>query len=327
MPTDTYPLQDLLYRTTALTDDAGDIVETYDTDAYGNTLIFDAPGTGGDWWADDAQRTDEPTCEFIFTGRRYDRETGLYFYRARQYAPASGKFLQRDPVLYRDGPALYSLVRNAPTNYADPNGQFAAVIALPVAVPVGEAIGAGIATVGIIIIAWWLGETIPLPRPRTPNLPPPQGGSPSNPPGPDVLPTPYGIPRPIPVNPRYGPGFPKPEPPLSIPRVLPRVTPIPRVMPLKDYCKEAAKECRREGALWVIGCTNTPHNRKLSPRSWLECEEAHTQRAQAACSASYINCMSTGVFIPPTWKGTCLECVELEELSCEVPDSPVSTFA
>jgi RHS repeat-associated protein len=100
MPTDTYPLQDLLYRTTALTDDGGDIVEAYDTDAYGNTLIFNAAGTGGDWWTDDAQQTDEPTCEFIFTGRRYDVETELYFYRRRYYKPASGSFISRDPITF-----------------------------------------------------------------------------------------------------------------------------------------------------------------------------------------------------------------------------------
>jgi len=41
-PADYYPLQDLLYRTAALTNSSGTIVETYDTDAYGRTLIFNA---------------------------------------------------------------------------------------------------------------------------------------------------------------------------------------------------------------------------------------------------------------------------------------------
>lgn len=49
-----YPLQDLLYRNTAMTDSAGTIVETYGTDAYGNTLIFKSAGTNDSWWADDA---------------------------------------------------------------------------------------------------------------------------------------------------------------------------------------------------------------------------------------------------------------------------------
>jgi RHS repeat-associated protein len=93
-----YPSQDLLYRTTALTDSTGTIVEAYDTDAYGNTLIFKAAGSGGNWWADDATQTDLPACEYIFTGRQYDPETEIYFYQARYYSPALGRFLSRDPL-------------------------------------------------------------------------------------------------------------------------------------------------------------------------------------------------------------------------------------
>jgi hypothetical protein len=36
----------------------------------------------------------------MFTGREYDAETGLYYYRARFYAPRLGRFLQRDPVTW-----------------------------------------------------------------------------------------------------------------------------------------------------------------------------------------------------------------------------------
>ena len=70
-----YPLCDTLYRTIALTNSSGTIVEAYDTDAYGNTLIFISAGTGGDWWADDATTGDDPRCPYIFTGRRYDSES------------------------------------------------------------------------------------------------------------------------------------------------------------------------------------------------------------------------------------------------------------
>ncbi|MBA7658533.1 hypothetical protein ES703_66489 [subsurface metagenome] len=31
---------------------------------------------------------------YLFTGRRYDSETGLYYYRARYYKPSIGRFLQ-----------------------------------------------------------------------------------------------------------------------------------------------------------------------------------------------------------------------------------------
>ena len=39
-----YLLSDLRYRSVALTDSAGAVVEAYDTDAYGNTLLFKAAG-------------------------------------------------------------------------------------------------------------------------------------------------------------------------------------------------------------------------------------------------------------------------------------------
>jgi RHS repeat-associated protein len=105
-PADYYPLQDLLYRTTALADAAGNVAEAYDTDAYGRTLIFNATGTDATWFTDDDTTTDEPTCEFIFTGRRYDPETQLYFYRARYYNQALGRFISRDPNGTRNAPIV-----------------------------------------------------------------------------------------------------------------------------------------------------------------------------------------------------------------------------
>ncbi len=122
MPTDSYPLSDLLYRSVALTDDSGDVTEAYDTDAYGNTIAYSAAGTGSDWWADDATTTDEPTCEFIFTGRRRDPESEIYFYRARYYSPRIGVFVGRDPKEYRDGMSLYEYAGSMPTAMADPFG-------------------------------------------------------------------------------------------------------------------------------------------------------------------------------------------------------------
>lgn len=52
-----YLLQDLLYRAVALTNSSGAIVEAYDTDAYGNTLIFTGPGADGVWFTNDDVRS------------------------------------------------------------------------------------------------------------------------------------------------------------------------------------------------------------------------------------------------------------------------------
>ena len=97
-----YALQDLLYRTTAtvtVTEESVTIQEAYDFDAYGRTLIFNAAGTDDNWWADNARQVSNSLCQFLFTGQRFDAETGLYYYKRRYYSPALGRFLSRDPLL------------------------------------------------------------------------------------------------------------------------------------------------------------------------------------------------------------------------------------
>jgi RHS repeat-associated protein len=59
---------------------------------------------------------------FQFTGRRVDPETGLYYYRARYYSPALGRFLQTDPIGTQGGINLYAYVGNDPVNLLDPLG-------------------------------------------------------------------------------------------------------------------------------------------------------------------------------------------------------------
>ena len=59
---------------------------------------------------------------FRYTGRRYDPETGLYYYRARYYDPEGGRFLETDPIGYKDGPNWYLYVANDPVNMRDPFG-------------------------------------------------------------------------------------------------------------------------------------------------------------------------------------------------------------
>ena len=59
---------------------------------------------------------------FRYTARRADEETGLYYYRARMYSPALGRFLQTDPIGYQGGLNLYAYVGNDPVNVTDPLG-------------------------------------------------------------------------------------------------------------------------------------------------------------------------------------------------------------
>ncbi len=59
---------------------------------------------------------------FQYTGRDYDTETGLRYYRARYYDPASGRFLSEDPLRFGGQINFYSYVLNDPINFADPFG-------------------------------------------------------------------------------------------------------------------------------------------------------------------------------------------------------------
>ena len=60
----------------------------------------------------------------LYTGREYDGETGLYYYRAREYSPELGRFLQRDPVGQSDQINLYTYVGNSPVMGRDPSGEW-----------------------------------------------------------------------------------------------------------------------------------------------------------------------------------------------------------
>jgi RHS repeat-associated protein len=59
---------------------------------------------------------------FQSTGREYDTETGLYFYRARYFDSKIGRLLSEDPIGFSGGTDFYTYVLNNPTDYADPSG-------------------------------------------------------------------------------------------------------------------------------------------------------------------------------------------------------------
>ena len=56
-----------------------------------------------------------------FTGRE-DDGTGLYYYRARYYDPAIGRFVSEDPMGFQAGINFYAYVGNNPVNANDPSG-------------------------------------------------------------------------------------------------------------------------------------------------------------------------------------------------------------
>jgi len=92
----------------AMTDDSLNIVQHYSYDSFGTPTLSDPAFS-------------QP---YTYTGREWDDETELYFYRARYYDSSAGRFIAKDPIGFAGGDVnLYAYVQNNPTNYVDPSGE------------------------------------------------------------------------------------------------------------------------------------------------------------------------------------------------------------
>jgi len=103
----TYYSTDGLGSITSVTNMSGSPVQTYTFDAFGKI-------TGS---------TGSLTNPFRYTGREFDPETNLHFYRARYYDQAIGRFTSEDPARFAgDGTNFYAYVKNEPVGNFDPKG-------------------------------------------------------------------------------------------------------------------------------------------------------------------------------------------------------------
>jgi RHS repeat-associated protein len=110
-----------LFDVEAVTDSSGAAVERYMYDAYGEPAVLDGaynPVPFNSWGTPHSAISNE----YLFTGRQLDEEAGLYFYRARYYDCAKGRFLERDPLGYAQGMNLYEYVNSRPEFATDPTG-------------------------------------------------------------------------------------------------------------------------------------------------------------------------------------------------------------
>ncbi|MCW0410838.1 hypothetical protein NB709_000714 [Xanthomonas sacchari] len=100
-----YFLSDALGSTRALTNASGSLIQRYDYTPYGQT----------------SQASAGTTNPYQYTGRERDA-SGLYYYRARYYAPSLGRFLSEDPIGLAGGVNPYAYVRGRPVVLTDPLG-------------------------------------------------------------------------------------------------------------------------------------------------------------------------------------------------------------
>jgi|GEM_PF-3838110 len=107
---------DALGSVTILTDKDGHLAERYTYSVTGEVRVYDSNGVKltnsafGNCW--------------MFTGREWLPEIGLYDYRNRVYSATLGRFLQTDPVKFHATDLnLYRYINNNYLNLIDPYGE------------------------------------------------------------------------------------------------------------------------------------------------------------------------------------------------------------
>jgi RHS repeat-associated protein len=102
--TASYFVVDHLGTTRALTDATGNINSSLNYDSFGNL-------SGG-----------PASTRHTYTGREFDSDTGLMYYRERWYDPQQGRFVSEDPIGLDGGINLFAYVANDPIDATDPLG-------------------------------------------------------------------------------------------------------------------------------------------------------------------------------------------------------------
>ena len=102
---------------TELTDSSGTVVQAYVYDSYGQVQA----------------QFGDISNPYTYTARELDTETGLYYYRARYYDPAVGRFLAEDSLrgnlVFPQSQNRYSYVQSNPIIFTDPAGNVTNLVA------------------------------------------------------------------------------------------------------------------------------------------------------------------------------------------------------
>jgi len=158
-----------LTRTTLVADIQGSIIGRLDASTASLTTAGYLPFGGN---------AADTASGLRYTAQQLDPETagsssqpsGLYYYRARSYSPAWGRFLQPDPIGYAGGRNMYAYVDNDPLNLVDPSG-YAAASALSAARPTLNAIDAVDRNAAVISISTGMAIDLALAGPTGEGIP------------------------------------------------------------------------------------------------------------------------------------------------------------
>ena len=119
----------------------GQNINTILYDSFGNVLSESNPLVGD---------------RFKFTGREYDSQTGLYYYRARFFDPATGRFTSQDPMHFAaEDLNLYRYGFNSPHSGTDPSGNIW-VVQTVIGMTVGGAVGGLVGFATGVWCEYWL---------------------------------------------------------------------------------------------------------------------------------------------------------------------------
>ncbi|MFZ0817297.1 MAG: RHS repeat-associated core domain-containing protein [Candidatus Sulfotelmatobacter sp.] len=97
---------DVLGSITSLSNSSAALANTYIYDSYGNVTAS----------------TGTVVNPFQYTGRDYDSESGLRYYRTRYYDSSNGRFTSEDLAGFAGGMNFYRYVGNSPIRFLDPYG-------------------------------------------------------------------------------------------------------------------------------------------------------------------------------------------------------------
>ncbi|MES9994418.1 MAG: RHS repeat-associated core domain-containing protein [Candidatus Thiodiazotropha sp.] len=135
----------------AVSDQSGEVIWQVYYQPFGEVEELNNPDGDGEAYALDLR----------YPGQYHDRESGYYYNYFRDYDPATGRYLQSDPIGLNGGLNTYAYVGGNPTRYSDPQGLCPAggLICVGVPVAVGTLVRGALYYGSAALAGWWGANT------------------------------------------------------------------------------------------------------------------------------------------------------------------------